>query len=761
MLSLPDSDLARRDPALPGLATVLDPSAMVEALRRYRPDLGRDGCAIAYVRYKPETSCLVGYRVRLDGEDVRFGAQARRLDNEDKLAKSMIKPGIPGPFGSGRFLIPGLAVAISVFPNDRRLPRMKRLADPDKVRSLVRELAADCQRARRSDFELLDYRPERRCIARLVGSAGPLALVKLHAKQEFDRARRNAAAFTSRGSLRVPAMIGSSPSWRAVASEWLGGEIADPTPACARRIGAALALLHAQDADVAVTMTRETQVRALRALTRDLSRLWPPLAGRCRRIAKRLGVALLEECGALRPIHGDFYAQQVVMAGDWVGLIDFDEAAMGSPAWDLGNFIGHLHYRSLCGDIRGGSPQGIAEGLIDGYRAAGGETSLREVQLQTAAGLMRLGARPFRERDPLWPDRIEQVLTRVETLLAEAPPLDTGGRARRALSIDPALPLLEQALDRRVATRHFARDALGGGRWRIDAARLVRHKPGRRCLIEYRLAAGADETSFLLGKMRARGTDRRAYALQRELWQSAFGQAAADRIMVSEPVAIVPELGLWLQRKGPGRVLTDLLDPATIPDAARIALAIAKLHRSGSATRRHHAMADELRILDERLSSLARRHPAWAGRIHALRKAATLLARRAVPAAECSIHRDFYPDHILVHHDELRILDLDLYAEGDGAVDIGNFLGHVIEHGVRVRGQADFLSEWRTAFVSAYRRLVGEVSTTNIRIYELLTLLRLVEISARMPERQSFTGLLLEHCERRMDMALARQGTTI
>lgn len=306
--------------------------------------------------------------------------------------------------------------------------------------------------------------------------------------------------------------------------------------------------------------------------------------------------------------------------------------------------------------------------------------------------------------------------------------------------------------------RHLARAAVGAGQWRIDAAELVRHKPGRRCVIEYRLAADAGQRSTLLGKMRARGADRSAYTLQRALWQSSFGPAAADRITVPEPVAIVPELGLWLQRKGPGQMLTDLLDPATVPDPARIALAIAKLHRSGIGARRRHTMADELRILDERLTGLARRRPEWSGRIETLLRAATILARRTVPAEERSIHRDFYPDHVLVHGDELRILDLDLYSAGDGAVDIGNFLGHVIEHGLRLRGQADFLAAWRTAFETAYRRLVGDDSATNIRIYELLTQLRLVEISTRIAERRTFTGLLLEDCEHRLETALAGQG---
>src|SRR5262249_33230717 len=54
------------------------------------------------------------------------------------------------------------------------------------------------------------------------------------------------------------------------------------------------------------------------------------------------------------------------------------------------------------------------------------------------------------------------------------------------VSRDPAMPFLAAALDPREAEHRLAR-AGAAGRVRLDAIRVTRYKPGRRCLIEYDL----------------------------------------------------------------------------------------------------------------------------------------------------------------------------------------------------------------------------------------------------------------------------------
>ena len=43
------------------------------------------------------------------------------------------------------------------------------------------------------------------------------------------------------------------------------------------------------------------------------------------------------------------------------------------------------------------------------------------------------------------------------------------------------------------------------------------------------------------------------------------------------------------------------------------------------------------------------------------------------------VHRDFYHDQVIADGDVCRLVDLDLVAVGDPALDIGNFLAHLID----------------------------------------------------------------------------------
>ena len=58
-----DRALVRRDPGIPGLEMVLDPDSFAATLRILYPQAGVTAAEPLYVRYKPTTSCLVGYSV--------------------------------------------------------------------------------------------------------------------------------------------------------------------------------------------------------------------------------------------------------------------------------------------------------------------------------------------------------------------------------------------------------------------------------------------------------------------------------------------------------------------------------------------------------------------------------------------------------------------------------------------------------------------------------------------------------------------------
>jgi hypothetical protein len=285
------------------------------------------------------------------------------------------------------------------------------------------------------------------------------------------------------------------------------------------------------------------------------------------------------------------------------------------------------------------------------------------------------------------------------------------------------------------------------------ALRVVRYKPQRRCLIEYDLeTSGSNATLFtLIGKARAKGLDKRTYALQRQLFHAGFDDDAEDEISVPEPIALMPPLQMWLQRRVPGVPSIDLLSAHLAPQLpARLAETIFKLHQCAVHPKRSHSMQDELRLLRQKLPPVAQRHPHLEKRLGRLLEQCCCVGESIGAAPVCPIHRDFYHDQVVVDGSHLYLLDLDLFALGDPALDVGNFIGHLIEYGLRKPGSATALAGQQEQMTEHYVQLAGEPLRRRILIYSALTLARQIYISTLFDSRAPFTESILALCEGRL-----------
>jgi aminoglycoside phosphotransferase (APT) family kinase protein len=164
-------------------------------------------------------------------------------------------------------------------------------------------------------------------------------------------------------------------------------------------------------------------------------------------------------------------------------------------------------------------------------------------------------------------------------------------------------------------------------------------------------------------------------------------------------------------------------------------------------------MADELRILHERLPAVAGQHPAWAERIARVLAACDRLGAATPPARVTGIHRDFYADQVLVDGPDLYLVDFDLYCAGDPALDVGNFLGHITEQSLRTLGDPAALADREAALTEHFLALAGEAARPAVRAYRTLTLARHIALSTQFPDRRHLTAALLELCEQELSLA--------
>ena len=642
MLQPADRGIVARDPALPGLALVLDAEA-VSAL------LGKEAEPV-HLRYKPGVSCMATFRV--DGDFLTLRALTRKRFDEDKIGlrrAALVRR------------MPEHALIVMPPAADRRITAMRKRVD----------LGAGLP---------LRFKPERRLVLRQGD-----AMLKAMSPTAWDRALSGARFGATQGG---PVVLWEDEQTHMIATRWLPGTSAErAAPETFVRIGAALAALHRSQAGL-----RPREPAAPPAALADLERLLPELAHRIRHIRTAIALAFSGDNSPLVPCHGDFSPDQVMVAPDGtLTLIDWDEAGLAHPASDLGNFLARLDHDRLTG----GQSHDAACAFLDGY----GERPAHLVA-HHASALAALATEGFRTRRTDWPDLARRLLDRIEQIL---PPVDA-----LQVAVDP--------------TRMTRLSGLA-----INAARLVRHKPARRALFVY------DE--HLIGKMRFKGADDDTPALHDRL--RAAGLDGSGDTGVPRARGKAAALNMWFQDLVPGKMLSGLIAPdgPTTPFHAA-GTALARLHMADVAATRVWTIENELAVMRNVLD-----RPELKDLFERL--SASVRGLPAIPT--CGIHRDFYPDQVMIDGTRVWLLDLDLYANGDPAIDMGNFLAHLDEYALRRNWGCAALAPQAEAFLAGYSRL-REVPA-HVEQMRAISLARHVKIAEAFPDRQHTPAMILAHLQ--------------
>lgn len=276
---------------------------------------------------------------------------------------------------------------------------------------------------------------------------------------------------------------------------------------------------------------------------------------------------------------------------------------------------------------------------------------------------------------------------------------------------------------------------------------VIRYKANKRCLIEFTFE-GQDSIT-LVGKVRAKGTDFKIYDLQKQLWQNGFDDHSIDKISIPEPMGIIPEWQMWLQKKVSGHIFREIISPTMDKKILKKVPRVAhKLHMANLPTFRTHLITDEVAILYEKLPLILQQFPQWENRIKGILKKCEYLINFVEEEKDlCGIHRDFYFDQIIVNQDHFYLLDLDLYCLGNLALDMGNFIGHITEYSLRKYGDFTYLKSVEKSLENEFIALVGERKRDDVKVYTILTLVRHIYLSTQFPDRHFSTAFLFDYCE--------------
>jgi hypothetical protein len=443
MLLPADAALARRDTALPGLATLLDPERLATRLLQVT-GARIEHVRLLQVRYKPGTSCLASLQLELHGRAVDVHAKALRPSERHVLDKTRAAAGDSNGFFGMKLALEPELIDIAVFPTDRRLPVLTAFGDEARRRDIVGRLFPDDAQWQDATLTRIAYRPEWRWTGKLADTHGRYAAVKLYAAAGFESALAAATRLPPLKNVVLPQLLGASPRHGVLAFAWQDGAPLTMTSpgstadrAALYALGAALAELHAQRGSALPPRSPDAEGAKLLDAARQVSALCPPLSATAFVLARELGQRLSEEAPKKqRALHGNLQPRHILLRADGrIGLLDCDRAACGDPALDLGSLIAHWERDVASGTLQDEMLHTRRDLLLTGYRDATPGTAAR-VHLYTAAALFSLAPQLFERRAPNWSDDMARALFRCEALIRrlDKAPAPITLEARHALS---------------------------------------------------------------------------------------------------------------------------------------------------------------------------------------------------------------------------------------------------------------------------------------------------------------------------------------
>ncbi len=408
-----DLALAGRDAELPCLAAMLDDDDLSE--------LVGEALHVTRVRYKPHTSLLVAFlRTGKGGNSYGWALSTAGNVKLDGRARSSARKG-----GSVR-LIPfplphtDATIAVGGIEDDWALRKNLRwLAEHGLERLGVAH--APGQGLLNGTARVLRYKPERRLVLLADSPGAPIVIKTAALPADEDAERLFHQRLQRHGVPLLPRLSGAGTSSHGTSASpaWGEGDLTASTgPDGARRAGEALARLHGVPPEVDSGSTPQSealrlQLEATCSMVDTLSpALGPPAAKIADRIRRQLDGA--PDCGTAAQVHGDFSADQVLVSGTEIRLIDFDRARVGTPESDLGSFAAVEEISRWRGTA---VTTHHTQDLIEGYVQAGGRFTPAAVDAWTAVRFFANIVDPFRDRRPEWAAEMSRHLERAGELI--------------------------------------------------------------------------------------------------------------------------------------------------------------------------------------------------------------------------------------------------------------------------------------------------------------------------------------------------------
>jgi hypothetical protein len=441
--SLENLNMLPVDDKLHSLADILDCRKMQALLSQNlrRHGISIRNCEISYIRYKPNTNCLISYS--LDYADNKTGEEPRtsfyaKIFSEEDYSNALEKAGSHRWIESTNFPsyigLADLQTILYFFPNDSLIDGLRLLSAPKKIQRVFyqyyEKYPEDKWRISDSQLHLetLRYKPERRAVIACRTRAKNRetnkwhrlrTIIRIYADQRgekvFDLQNQLYNFFADRELNPIPRPICYLADRNAIFMEQVPGRIImdltlEELSGGVRQAASCLAGFHDCKAIAIPEKDVTDYLNDVISTLEMTSFIAPEIKG----LAERAYEKLKNYAESDRPdteglVHGDFYYSQVLVDSDRAYIIDFDRTHRGDIISDLGNFCAHLKLQSLYGKLTESNE--LERNFVESYETASGK-SIEQARLNfwTAYSLMQLSVGPFRRFEISWKTKTTEIL---------------------------------------------------------------------------------------------------------------------------------------------------------------------------------------------------------------------------------------------------------------------------------------------------------------------------------------------------------------
>ena len=359
------------------------------------------------VDYRPGRASSAGYRARVRWPD-------GPVSDERFAAYTGTPPEGTLTVGDGQDRI-----AVWRFPHDPYLPGLATAYDPAAVARLLRGYRLGDQRVR---LVVRAYRPRRRAVIEAIGARGRLFLKVVRPSRVVALHRRH--RLCTDAGVPVPPSLGYTDDGllvlQALPGITLRTALQGRATAAAPSAAALLSILDRLPGELTEAPRRQSWSERAGHYAAVVAGVLPAEADRARQLWAELGAPPGTGGGTAPPVpvHGDFYENQLQVAGGRItGLLDIDTAGPGERLDDLACLLGHLSVLAQIQPARASAINRLGARCLTAFDST---VDPAELRYRTAAVVLSLATGPHRVQEPGWPDATRRRLELAERWLDSA-----------------------------------------------------------------------------------------------------------------------------------------------------------------------------------------------------------------------------------------------------------------------------------------------------------------------------------------------------